>query len=76
MVRFDRFEYINDFNRKWLKLARDKMKDNATIWISGTYHNIFSIGKSTLHSQEIAMYMQNALIGTLLLLQVVVSAPD
>ena len=39
------FEYINDFNRKWLTLTRDKMKDNATIWISGTYHNIFSIGQ-------------------------------
>ena len=39
------FEYINNFNRKWLTLTRDKMKDNATIWISGTYHNIFSIGQ-------------------------------
>ncbi|MBQ1191006.1 MAG: site-specific DNA-methyltransferase [Bacteroidales bacterium] len=34
---------ISDFNMEWLKLCRDKMKDNATIWISGTYHNIFSI---------------------------------
>ncbi len=39
------FEYINDFNRKWLSLVRDKMKDDATIWISGTMHNIFSIGQ-------------------------------
>lgn len=39
------FEYINEFNREWLTLTRDKMKDNATIWISGTYHNIFSIGQ-------------------------------
>ncbi|MBZ4642952.1 MAG: hypothetical protein PWQ25_2171 [Deferribacteres bacterium] len=39
------FEYINDFNRRWLKLVRDKMKENATIWISGTMHNIFSIGQ-------------------------------
>lgn len=39
------FEYINDFNRKWLSLVRDKMKDDATIWISGTLHNIFSIGQ-------------------------------
>lgn len=39
------FEYINDFNRKWLSLIRDKMKDDATIWISGTLHNIFSIGQ-------------------------------
>lgn len=39
------FEYINNFNRQWLSLARDKMKENATIWISGTMHNIFSIGQ-------------------------------
>jgi len=39
------FEYINDFNRKWLSLVRDKMKEDATIWISGTLHNIFSIGQ-------------------------------
>jgi site-specific DNA-methyltransferase (adenine-specific) len=39
------FDFINDFNRKWLKLVREKLKDNGTIWISGTYHNIFSIGQ-------------------------------
>ncbi len=39
------FEYVNDFNRKWLTSVRDKMKDDATIWISGTMHNIFSIGQ-------------------------------
>jgi len=38
-------EFINDFNRKWLKLAREKLKDDGTIWISGTMHNIFSIGQ-------------------------------
>lgn len=37
------YDSINAFNRNWLSLARDKMKENATIWISGTYHNIFSI---------------------------------
>ncbi len=36
---------INDFNLKWLSFVRDKMKDDATIWISGTMHNIFSIGQ-------------------------------
>jgi site-specific DNA-methyltransferase (adenine-specific) len=39
------FEYINEFNRNWLSLVRDKMKEDATIWISGTMHNIFSIGQ-------------------------------
>ncbi len=31
------------FNLEWLRLCRDKLKDNGTIWISGTYHNIFSV---------------------------------
>lgn len=39
------FEFINDFNRKWLSMVREKMKENATIWISGTMHNIFSVGQ-------------------------------
>lgn len=39
------FDYINEFNRKWLTLVRDKMKEDATIWVSGTMHNIFSIGQ-------------------------------
>lgn len=34
---------IHDFNYQWLKLCRDKLKENGTIWISGTYHNIFSV---------------------------------
>ncbi|MFJ1429993.1 DNA-methyltransferase [Capnocytophaga canimorsus] len=39
------FQFINNFNRQWLSLVRDKMKDDATIWISGTMHNIFSVGQ-------------------------------
>lgn len=31
------------FNMEWLRLCRDKLKDDGTIWISGTYHNIFSV---------------------------------
>lgn len=36
-------ESIMEYNRKWLTLCRDKLKENGTIWISGTHHNIFSI---------------------------------
>lgn len=32
-----------EFNKEWLSLCREKLKDNGTIWISGTYHNIFSV---------------------------------
>ena len=36
-------EEVQAFNREWLRLCREKLKDNGTIWISGTYHNIFSV---------------------------------
>lgn len=39
-------EYIYDFNLKWLSLCRDKLKENGTVWISGTYHNIFSVANA------------------------------
>ena len=36
---------IDKFNIKWLALAKDALTDNGSIMISGTYHNIFSIGR-------------------------------
>lgn len=39
-------EEINDFNKRWIGLCRDKLKEDGTIWISGTYHNIFSVANS------------------------------
>lgn len=32
------------FNRKWIRLCKRILKNNGTIWISGTLHNIYSIG--------------------------------
>jgi site-specific DNA-methyltransferase (adenine-specific) len=37
---------INAFNLKWISLCREKLKKNGTIWISGTYHNIFSVANA------------------------------
>lgn len=39
------FEKDNEFNRAWLKACRNKLNDNGTIWISGTFHNIFSVAQ-------------------------------
>ena len=33
-----------EFNRKRIALCRNLLKDDGTIWISGTFHNIYSIG--------------------------------
>lgn len=37
---------IDDFNLKWLDLAKSALKDSGSIMVSGTYHNIFSIGNA------------------------------
>ena len=39
------FEKDNEFNRKWLKACREHLTENGTIWISGTFHNIFSVAQ-------------------------------
>lgn len=36
-------EEITIFNKQWISLCREKLKEDGTIWISGTYHNIFSV---------------------------------
>lgn len=37
------YEKDNEFNYSWLKACREHLTDNGTIWISGTFHNIFSV---------------------------------
>lgn len=37
------FEKDNEFNYNWLKACQSHLADNGTIWISGTFHNIFSV---------------------------------
>ena len=34
----------HEFNRKWIKYCKSILKPNGSIWISGTMHNIYSIG--------------------------------
>lgn len=36
-------EEIYQFNYQWLSLCREKLKDSGTIWVCGTYHNIFEV---------------------------------
>ena len=34
----------HEFNKKWIALCREVLTPNGTIWISGTFHNIYSVG--------------------------------
>ena len=40
----DSLKHKHTFNKKWIKECYRILKDNGTIWISGTLHNIYSIG--------------------------------
>ena len=42
--RFNGFSHYDDFSRDWLQAARRVMKSDATLWVIGSYHNIFRVG--------------------------------
>ena len=39
---------INAFNRAWISKCRKVLKEEGTIWICGTYHNIYSVEQNLL----------------------------
>ena len=41
--RVTSLENINAFNKKWLSECRNVLKEDGTIFVTGTYHNIFSV---------------------------------
>lgn len=47
------------FNKKWLKECRRVLKPNGTIWVSGTYHSIYSCG---LALQVVGFHILNDII--------------
>jgi modification methylase len=42
--KFDSLAAYDDFTREWLHEARRILKDDGTIWVIGSYHNIYRVG--------------------------------
>lgn len=42
--QFDTFKAYDDFSRAWLLAVRRVLKPAGTIWVIGSYHNIFRVG--------------------------------
>jgi len=42
--KFDSLAVYDDFTRDWLAEARRILKDDGSIWVIGSYHNIFRVG--------------------------------
>ena len=59
---WDHFESFKDydvFTRQWLSACHRVLKDTGTIWVIGTYHNIFRIG-TTL--QDLGYWILNDVV--------------
>lgn len=43
--QFSDFEAYDEFTEQWLSACRRVLKDTGTIWVIGSYHNIYRVGK-------------------------------
>ncbi len=57
--QFDSFREYDKFSREWLAAARRVLKPNGTLWVIGSYHNIYRVG-TTL--QDLGYWMLNDVI--------------
>ncbi len=57
--QFGGFSAYDDFTRAWLTASRRVLKDTGTIWVSGTYHNIFRVGSLL---QDLGYWILNTII--------------
>lgn len=42
--QFKDFKAYDEFTTEWLSASQKVLKDNGTIWVIGSYHNIFRVG--------------------------------
>ena len=57
--RFENFEAYDAFTRAWLLAARRVLKPNGTIWVIGSYHNIFRVGAKL---QDLGFWILNDVV--------------
>ncbi len=42
--KFDSMKEYDEFTKQWLSACRRVLKDDGTIWVIGSYHNIYRVG--------------------------------
>ncbi|MDE0921887.1 MAG: site-specific DNA-methyltransferase [Aurantimonas coralicida] len=57
--QFESFQAYDAFTRAWLLAARRVLKPNGTIWVIGSYHNIFRVGAMM---QDLGFWMLNDVV--------------
>lgn len=57
--KFASFAEYDAFTRAWLTAARRVLKDDGTLWVIGSYHNIFRVGVAV---QDLGFWILNDVI--------------
>ncbi|MEN3930384.1 site-specific DNA-methyltransferase [Microvirga sp. W0021] len=57
--KFASFAEYDRFTREWLHACRRVMKKNATLWVIGSYHNIFRVGTAL---QDLDFWILNDIV--------------
>ncbi len=57
--KFDSLESYDAFTRKWLSAARRALKDDGTLWVIGSYHNIYRVGTIM---QDLGFWLLNDIV--------------
>ena len=57
--QFLNFKHYDEFSKEWLKECKRILKDNGSMWVIGTYHNIFRLG---YHIQNLNYWILNDVI--------------
>ena len=57
--QFNSFKEYDEFSKKWLKACQRVLKQTGSLWVIGSYHNIFRIG-SVL--QDLGFWILNDII--------------
>jgi modification methylase len=57
--KFSSFAAYDAFTRAWLAACRRVMRPNATLWVIGSYHNIFRVGASL---QDLGFWILNDIV--------------
>lgn len=57
--RFESFEAYDAFTRAWLLAVRRVLKPSGTIWVIGSYHNIFRVGATM---QDLGFWILNDVV--------------
>ncbi len=57
--RFNGFAAYDDFTRRWLGAARRILREDGSLWVIGSYHNIFRVGTCL---QDLGFWILNDVI--------------